>query len=336
MEVIISVVDQPKNNQLGDCCENLAILIPTYNCANYLRETLKSLQQQGDFISKAHIEIIDDFSTKDDPAAVAEELWPGRVSFYRQPKNVGAVENFNTCLQRTQRQWVHILHGDDIVLPGAYKEFDECIKSVPNALAVFARSRTIDAAGEFLFEPPIIGPGERGLMAYSPIQWTTNPLQFAGVLMSNRVPHQVGFFDPRYVHVNDLNLWWRIARRGPVAYSNKLLGGYRAFEGNHTSTLMRSGKNIQDLVDHVTQLIGIEAGESSRSIASFGRYYRGAYILGISQCYRFFSDDVAFNQTMDVVKKLPSAAHSRLHLFKLLLMRRRYLLSSTGRQQRCS
>ena len=71
-----------------------SVMIPTYNCAQYLRETLASVLAQDPGPEIMQIELIDDHSTDDDPAAVVAELGQGRVGFYQQPKNVGVPKNF--------------------------------------------------------------------------------------------------------------------------------------------------------------------------------------------------------------------------------------------------
>src|SRR5215211_1793383 len=91
-----------------------SVMIPTYECAGYLRQTLRSVLAQDPGPEVMQIEVVDDAST-DDPAAVVAELGGGRVDFFRQPRNVGHVENFNTCLRRAQGRLVHLLHGDDAV-----------------------------------------------------------------------------------------------------------------------------------------------------------------------------------------------------------------------------
>ena len=98
-----------------------SVMVPTYNCANYLELTLKSVLEQDPGPEQMQIEVIDDRSTKDDPEAVVNEIGKGRVSFFRQPQNVGAQANFTTCVQRSRGHLVHILHGDDAVLPGFYR-----------------------------------------------------------------------------------------------------------------------------------------------------------------------------------------------------------------------
>src|SRR5918997_4139249 len=90
--------------------ENLSLIIPTYNCAKYLEETLESLKrQENGRIDEAQILVLDDCSTKDDPGAVVERVWPGRVRFVRQPKNLGPCGNFNSCIDHAEREWIHIL-----------------------------------------------------------------------------------------------------------------------------------------------------------------------------------------------------------------------------------
>ena len=100
-----------------------SVMIPTYNCAEYLGQTLQSVLAQGLGPDLMHIEVVDDCSNKDDPEAVVNAVGRGRVEFHRKPKNAGAIANFNTCLERSRGRYVHILHGDDTVLNGYY----ECI-----------------------------------------------------------------------------------------------------------------------------------------------------------------------------------------------------------------
>ena len=104
-----------------------SVMIPTFNCADYLRITLQSLLDQVPGPDEMQIEVVDDCSTKDNPEAVVQELGRGRAQFFRQPGNVGAIENFNTCVRRSRGHYVHLLHGDDLVCPGFYSAFEEAL-----------------------------------------------------------------------------------------------------------------------------------------------------------------------------------------------------------------
>src|SRR5690349_2719971 len=99
-----------------------SVMIPTYHCARFLGKTLESVLTQDPGPEMMQIEVVDDGSTLDDPERVVEEIGQGRVAFYRQPQNVGHTKNFETCLKRARGQVVHLLHGDDYVLPGFYQK----------------------------------------------------------------------------------------------------------------------------------------------------------------------------------------------------------------------
>lgn len=112
----------------GDIRPFWSVMIPNYNSDRYLAQTLKSVLEQDPGAEEMEIEVVDDCSNKDDPAAVVKEIGKGRISFFRQPDNVGATANFNTCIQRAKGQWVHILHSDDTVLPGFYNRLRSALE----------------------------------------------------------------------------------------------------------------------------------------------------------------------------------------------------------------
>ena len=89
-----------KINQITDEVKRplWSVLIPTHNCAHYLRETLQSVLAQDPGEALMEIIVVDDHSTKDDPEAVVKEFGQGRVQFIRQEKNVGKVKNYETGL----------------------------------------------------------------------------------------------------------------------------------------------------------------------------------------------------------------------------------------------
>src|SRR3954452_4019788 len=107
----------PPLRALGDPAEARpfwSVMIPTYNCAKYLAQTLTSVLAQDPGPKIMQIEVIDDHS-QDDPATIVAEVGRGRIAFHQQPGNVGHIRNFDTCLQRAKGRIVHLLHGDDFV-----------------------------------------------------------------------------------------------------------------------------------------------------------------------------------------------------------------------------
>jgi glycosyltransferase involved in cell wall biosynthesis len=224
-----------------------SVMIPTYNCAALLRETLKSVLAQDPGFERMQIEVVDDASTKDDPEAVVRELGQGRVAFHRHPKNIGATANFNICLSRSQGILVHILHGDDLVLPGFYDRMRGLLDQNRGAGSAFCRFIVIDKDGlwnglsKVMQRTSGLYPGALATLA------SENLAQFAAVVLRRSLVEAVGGFHPSLVHAADWDLWKRAALHQPVAHEPSTLACYRVFEGNDTSKLVRSGANTADL-----------------------------------------------------------------------------------------
>ncbi|CAA9232233.1 MAG: Glycosyl transferase, family 2 [uncultured Acidimicrobiales bacterium] len=241
---------------LGEGGADLSIMIPTYNCAEFLEETLTSLCGQG--VDRAQVEVVDDCSTRDDPEAVVQRVGAGWVAFHRQAENLGLVGNFNACLSRAERTWVHILHGDDSVLPGGYGELAGLLDRHPSSNVLFGRCVMVDARGVWDDVSPVLGPDLEGPLPYDPFRWTLNPVQFAGTLFRREAAVAVGGFDDRFVHAADWDLWWKLAKRFPTAYTNRCVGAYRRFPASHTSGLVRSAGNVRESLRLVEQIAAAE------------------------------------------------------------------------------
>jgi glycosyltransferase involved in cell wall biosynthesis len=228
-----------------------SVMIPTYQCAHTLRETLESVLIQDPGPERMQIEVVDDGSG-DDPSKVVEELARGRVGFFRHPKNVGHVRNFNTCVQRARGDLVHILHGDDRVEPGFYARMEAAFASEPAVGAAFCIAGFMDEEGEryAASTPP---QEETGLLEDALVRLASEtPVYTPGVVVRRDVYEALGGFDPRFRACGeDLEMWVRIASAYPIWFENEPLAMYRRPLGKSgkgiTSRSLRSGANVRDV-----------------------------------------------------------------------------------------
>lgn len=224
-----------------------SVMIPTYNCADYLRQTLASVLSQAPGPDLMQIEVVDDLSTKDDPESVVQELGQGRVTFHRHPHNLGATGNFNACVERSTGHWVHILHGDDWVLPGFYDEMQRLITQQPQAALLASRNFCVDEQGIIFWVSPRVQALETGGHDASAYYYST-ATQFCGTVIARHFYESHGGFLPTLVHTADCEMWSRaIAAQGGIV-SPKVLANYRVFAGNDTGRLTQTAGNIQDII----------------------------------------------------------------------------------------
>ena len=120
-----------------------SVMIPTYNCSKYLRETIESVLIQAGGIDNMEIWVVDDCSI-DNPEELVKELGKGRINFYRQDRNVGQLNNFSTCLNLAKGKIIHLLHGDDFVLDGFYNKLEGPLLSDNSIGASFTGNNIVD------------------------------------------------------------------------------------------------------------------------------------------------------------------------------------------------
>lgn len=71
-----------------------SVMIPAYNCSAFLPEAIQSVLMQDMGADMMQIEVVDDYSTDANIAQLVKEISGGRVSYYRQSKNVGSLRKF--------------------------------------------------------------------------------------------------------------------------------------------------------------------------------------------------------------------------------------------------
>jgi glycosyltransferase involved in cell wall biosynthesis len=222
-----------------------SVMIPTYHCARFLRQTLESVLAQDPGPEMMQIAVVDDCSMLDDPAAVVAEVASGRVAFYRQPRNVGHIKNFETCLRRARGKVVHLLHGDDYVLDGFYHKLQQAFETQPHIGAAFCRQIFMDDAGNWAayspLEQPESGILDNGLERLALEQRIMAP----SIVVRRDVYERLGGFDSRLICTEDWEMWVRIAAEYPIWYETEPLAAYRMHSDSNTGRHVRNGDDMR-------------------------------------------------------------------------------------------
>ncbi|HEY9810894.1 MAG TPA: glycosyltransferase [Halomicronema sp.] len=223
-----------------------SVMIPTYNNSKYLEKALESILKQDPGPDEMQIEVIDDCSTKDDPEEIVKKIGKNRVTFHRQPQNLGIGGNWNSCLQRTRGKWVHILHQDDFVMPGFYSRFKESLEKNSDVGAAFCRNIYVDEnnnwKGFSSLEKNTAGILENWIEKIGVECCMVCP----AIVVKRSVYENLGGFHPKLVCALDWDMWKRIALHYPIWYEPQVLAGYRWHPISTSSRLILTATNISD------------------------------------------------------------------------------------------
>lgn len=230
---------------LQDCDRPLwSVMIPTYNGTQYLEQTLHSVLTQDPGSEQMQIEVIDDCSTEDDPESLVKQVGGSRVTFTRQPQNMGQIATWNNCISKARGHWVHILHQDDVVLPGFYDNLQKATQSEQNIGAAFCRHIYMDEDGHWQLlsdlerrEPGVI---ENWLEQIAARQ----KMQFASIVVRRSTYETLGGFCPDAYSAADWEMWKRIAAHAQVWFEPQVLACFRLHSASESSRLIKSGANI--------------------------------------------------------------------------------------------
>lgn len=92
----------------------VSIIMPSYNTAPYIKETIQSVLDQ--IYTNWELIIVDDCST-DNTEEVLATIDDSRIRYFKNEKNSGAAVSRNKALREAKGQWIAFLDSDDLWMP---------------------------------------------------------------------------------------------------------------------------------------------------------------------------------------------------------------------------
>lgn len=92
----------------------VSIIMPSYNTASYIRETIQSVLDQT--YQNWELIIVDDCST-DNTDEVIASIQDERIRYLKNEKNSGAAVSRNRALREATGRWIAFLDSDDLWMP---------------------------------------------------------------------------------------------------------------------------------------------------------------------------------------------------------------------------
>ena len=90
----------------------VSIIMPSYNTADYIAESIESVLAQT--YTNWELIIVDDCSTDNTDSVVADFLSDDRIRYLKNDKNSGAAISRNRALREAKGRWIAFLDSDDL------------------------------------------------------------------------------------------------------------------------------------------------------------------------------------------------------------------------------
>ncbi|MEP6512760.1 MAG: glycosyltransferase family 2 protein [Parafilimonas sp.] len=218
----------------------VSVLIPTYNYAHFLDESIQSVLNQT--FTDFELIIVDNCSTDHTAEVVQKYLIDKRISYYKNSTNIGMIPNYNKCLEYAKAEYIKYLCGDDKFHPQLLEKFVPVMDEYPNVYIVTSNSEMFGSRTKKR-EAPFKYLQEGKKVIYESLKegrgnWIGEPT----VVMFRKSALKVGKFatDPNLSGLNDWEMWLRMLTVGDCYIIPETLSYFRA----HTSQF--SAKNLNN------------------------------------------------------------------------------------------
>ncbi|MBU4477611.1 MAG: glycosyltransferase [Candidatus Omnitrophica bacterium] len=185
----------------------VSVVIPTYNCADLLERSVKSVLAQT--FQDFEIIIVDDASA-DNTQEVVFSFKDTRIKYVRHKKNLGEAAARNTGIKIAQGEYIAPQDSDDEWLPEKLEKQLNAFKNSSSLLGVVYTGFWKIRGDKKNYLPSVnIKAKERNI--YN-ILLKSNFIGTPTTLIKKACFEKSGLFDERLFHLVDWDLWIRISR----------------------------------------------------------------------------------------------------------------------------
>lgn len=187
----------------------VSIITPTFNSANYIAETIQSVQDQT--YQNWELIIVDDGSS-DETVSIIQQIQKTehRVNLVIQPKNVGPAITRNIGIELAQGKYLTFLDADDLWFPDFIQNSITTIQQTKIPF-VFSSYRRADEALNFIYSDFIV----------------PQKVTYTDILKTNSISCLTAFLDievlgkkfmPIIHKRQDMGLWLQYLKEIPIAH----------------------------------------------------------------------------------------------------------------------
>lgn len=221
-----------KNNKV-------TVLLPVYNAARFLKESIESILNQT--YVEFELMIINDGST-DDSEKIILSIKDDRIRYLKNDTNKGLIYTLNRGLSLIKTDYLVRMDADDIAFPERIAKQIDFMEKNPEIAVCGAQLKYFgqsDVVTNFPLEHWLL---DARLLFAPSISHPTAIIRMC-VFENNKLE-----YDPKFLHIEDYHLWIRVVKYGKLANLPEVLLHYR-WEGqnityNNWSTIHDRYKSV--------------------------------------------------------------------------------------------
>ena len=240
----------------------VSVCIPTYNGAQFIKQTLESILGQ----TYEHLEVIiqDDGST-DNTMEIVRSFADPRITVRTSPKNLGGASNWNAATSSYQGKYVKVVCQDDLLDKNCIEQEVRTLDLNPEAAFCWSRRRVVNQFGKTIMNS--IGGRSNGEIQYfyegirKVVRGGKNPFgEPCCVMMRSDAFAKTDGFAGKYLI--DFQMWLQLWERGGAVATGKTMSSFRVspsswtskLKGTHADEMAGFLHSLRGRVDGVTRL----------------------------------------------------------------------------------
>jgi glycosyltransferase involved in cell wall biosynthesis len=293
------------------CLPKVSAIIPTFNGAAYICQTIESLLTQT--VAFDELIIIDDCSNDGTPAVIEKLLADRnprlRIVFERQTVNLGPSRVRDLGQSLTRNDHILYMDQDDIAEPTMLEEEGKRLAALGERDYVLVHSACsqIDESGRFI--AGIHRWRQVGVEEILGYEFVRNQiLSMSGVLIKKECLIKVGGFDPGLRYSQDWDLWLKLARQGGFGYVDQPLVRVRRHGGNTSADINGFLADERKVLEKYN-LDFIQAAINKRRLPSEDNYLDFATVL-----FKLDQVDAAYEWLQKAVRRNPELSSGYFYL----------------------
>ncbi len=211
----------------------VSVVIPTYNHAHFLRDSLSSVVNQT--FTNWEAVVVNNFST-DDTESVARSFSDERIQIINFANHGVIAAGRNEGIRRSSADFIAFLDSDDAWDP---TKLEKCVAALHQGADLVCHAERW-VGGNRPARVVQYGPAEKS--TWRDLLLDQNRVSTSATVVRRSCLERAGLFDesPDFVTAEDYEMWMKLARIGcRFDFLPDVLGEYRRHEGNASGSIRR-------------------------------------------------------------------------------------------------